>query len=104
MPTRPPGTPDLDLTLDDTFGTIGGAVFATGQNKAAGTGVFNSFVQLQDKGFEQGYNTDARAQYDEKSSHNHKVPTITTIRFCWPMSRLSSETARMERPKGLHIA
>src|SRR3954471_24983062 len=71
MPTRPPGTPTLDLTSDDTFGTIGGAVFATGQNQSAGTGVFNSFVQLQDKVFEQGYNTDASAQYDEKSAHNH---------------------------------
>jgi uncharacterized repeat protein (TIGR01451 family) len=71
MPTRPPGTPDIDLTFDDTFGTLNGAVFATGQNQPAGTGVFNSFVQIQRTGTEQGYNTDASAQYDEKSAHNH---------------------------------
>src|SRR2546423_3364079 len=71
MPTRPPGTPDVDLTIDDTFGTINGAIFQTGQNQSAGTGVFNSFVQIQHTGIEQGYNTDAAAQYNEKSTHTH---------------------------------
>ena len=71
MPTRPPGTPDIDLTFDDTFGILNGAVFATGLNQPAGTGAFDSFVQLQNGGTEQGYNTDASAQYDEKNSQNH---------------------------------
>ena len=71
MPTRPPGTPDIDLTFDDTFGILNGAVFATGLNQPAGTGAFDSFVQLQNGGTEQGYNTDASSQYDEKNSHNH---------------------------------
>ena len=30
MPTRPPGTPDVDLTFDGANGTINGAVFMTG--------------------------------------------------------------------------
>src|SRR3954449_1729527 len=71
MPTRPPGTPDIDLTFDDTFGILNGAIFATGQNQPAGTGVFNSFVQLQHASTEQGYNTDASPQYDEKNAHIH---------------------------------
>src|SRR5437868_7777346 len=71
MPTRPPGTPTVDLTIDDTFGTINGAVFQTGQNQSAGTGVFNSFVQIQHTGIEQGYNSDHGPQFDEKSTHTH---------------------------------
>src|SRR3954471_21511163 len=73
MPTKPkpPGTPTLDLTDDGDFGVIGGAVFSTGQTQSAGTGTFNSFVQIQHNGTEQGYNTDAGPQYDEKSSHQH---------------------------------
>ena len=75
MPTRPPGTPDIDLTFDNTFGLLNGAVFMTGLDQSAGTGTFNSFVQIQHAGTEQGYNTDATAQYDERSAlnHNHSV-------------------------------
>jgi uncharacterized repeat protein (TIGR01451 family) len=75
MPTKPPGTPTLDLTDAGDFGVIGDAVFTTGQVQPAGTGAFNSFVQIQRKGSEQGYNTDHSPQYDEKSSapHNHSV-------------------------------
>ena len=67
---NPPGTPDLDLTLPGTAGSINGAVFMTGE-QLAGTGGFGTFVQIQNNGSEQGYNTDANAQYDEKNSHNH---------------------------------
>ena len=71
MPTKPPGTPDLDLTEAGSFGVFGDAVFMTGQIQSAGTGQFDSFVQIQRNVSEQGYNTDASAQYDEKNSHNH---------------------------------
>jgi len=75
MPTPPPGTPDLDLTLAGTAGSINGAVFSTGETQSAGTGAFNAFVQIQRTGTEQGYNTDASAQYDENNSvtHNHSI-------------------------------
>jgi len=75
MSTRPPGSPDIDLTFDNSFGVLNGAVFMTGPTQSAGTGTFNSFVQLQHTGIEQGYNTDASAQFDEKSTlnHNHSV-------------------------------
>jgi len=71
MPTPPPGTPDIDLTVSGNFGDIGGAAFTTGQFQPAGSGAFNSFVQIQNNGTEQGYNTDASPQYDEKNSHNN---------------------------------
>jgi uncharacterized repeat protein (TIGR01451 family) len=71
MPTKPPGTPDLDLTDPNTFGFINDAVFMTASLQPAGTGNFDTFVQIQHNGTEQGYNTDASAQYDEKNSHNH---------------------------------
>ena len=71
MPTKPPGTPDLDLTEFGSFGVFGDAVFMTGQLQPAGTGQFDAFVQIQNNGSEQGYNTDAGAQYDEGSSHQH---------------------------------
>lgn len=71
MPTKPPGTPDIDLTVADSFGIIGGAVFMTGGLQPAGTGNFNSFVQIQNSGSEQGYNSDAAPQFNEKNSHVH---------------------------------
>src|SRR5260370_396752 len=73
MPTKPkpPGTPTLDLTDDGDFGDIGGAVFMTAGLQPAGTGTFNSFVQIQHTGTEQGYNTDAGPQFNEKSTHQH---------------------------------
>ncbi|HEX8665748.1 MAG TPA: hypothetical protein VF744_17160 [Beijerinckiaceae bacterium] len=59
----------IDLTVAGSTGTIGGAVF-TNQQSGSGTGIFDTFVQLQHNGVEQGYNTDANAQFDEKSSRN----------------------------------
>src|ERR1041385_8191911 len=73
MPTRPPGTPDVDLTVGGAPGTINGGVFQTAGMQAAGTGVFNTFVRIQNTGTEQGYNTDAAAQFDEKASFHHSV-------------------------------
>jgi uncharacterized repeat protein (TIGR01451 family) len=75
MPTRPPGTPTLDLTTLDSFGTIDDIVFETAQVQPAGTGTFNTFEQIQHNGFEQGYNTDGTKQFDTKSSavFNHSV-------------------------------
>ena len=61
----------VDLTTSGSFGAIGDAIFTTDTTHSAGTGGFNTFVQLQHKGTEQGYNTDASPQFDEKNSHVH---------------------------------
>jgi hypothetical protein len=68
-------TADVDLTVAGGSGTIEGAVFTTEQIQPAGTGVFNTFLEIQHTGTEQGYNTDAAPQFDEKSSatHNHSI-------------------------------
>src|SRR5690349_15874923 len=74
MPLKPPGTPTIDLTDPNDFGTLDAAVFQVGFIQPAGTGVFNTFVQIQHNGIEQGYNTDnAIAQFDEKSAHHHSL-------------------------------
>jgi hypothetical protein len=63
-------TATVDLTVAGTGGTINGAVF-TNQSTSSGTGIFNTFLQLQDKGIELGYNSDAAPQFDENTSHQH---------------------------------
>src|SRR3954470_15362250 len=74
MPLKPPGSPTIDLTDPNDFGTIDTAVFQTGFIQPAGTGVFNSFVQIQHNGIEQGYNTDnSIEQFDEKNAHHHSL-------------------------------
>ena len=66
---------DLYLTATGSFGPIGDALFMTGDLQSAGGATFSSFVQIQHNGTEQGYNTDAAPQYDEKGAqpHNHSV-------------------------------
>jgi uncharacterized repeat protein (TIGR01451 family) len=75
MATKPPGTPTVDLTDSGDAGVINDAVFMTDPLQPAGTGAFNSFVQIQRTGTEQGYNSDHTAQFDESNSaqHNHSV-------------------------------
>jgi hypothetical protein len=60
----------VDLTVANSSGIINGASF-TNQSGNSGTGLFNTFVQLQNGGIEQGYNSDAAAQFNEKTSHQH---------------------------------
>lgn len=73
MPIRPPGIPTLDLTTDGSFGALDGVVFETAQVQPAGTGNFNTFVQIQNTGVEQGYNTDGGQVLNDKSTFNHSV-------------------------------
>ena len=79
----------LDLTTSGSSGFLAGGFFQQGDTQPAGTGVFNTFVQIQANGAqqtnEQGYNTDFRPeQFDEKTDapHNHSlllssVPLVT---------------------------
>lgn len=70
----------LDLTTDGSSGYLAGGYFQQGDVQPAGTGVFNTFLQVQAQGakqmVEQGYNTDYRpSQFDEKNDapHNHSL-------------------------------
>ena len=116
MPTRPPGTPDIDLTFDDTFGILNGAVFTTGLNQPAGTGAFDSFVQLQNGGTEQGYNTDASCaiRREELAQSQPFDPTGRRSdrlrrRHQWDgrgrrLSRVPARSQRAERQQSVYFA
>src|SRR5205085_2350263 len=69
MPTRPPGTPDVDLTFDGASGTINGAVFMTGLPQGTAD-QFSSFLEIRHNGTEQGYNTDGALQQNQQDVHN----------------------------------
>src|SRR5215208_3867762 len=69
MPTRPPGTPDVDLTFDGANGTINGGVFMTGLYELV-PDQFSSFLTIEDNGTEQGYNTDGALQQDQTDIQN----------------------------------
>src|ERR1041385_7896778 len=69
MTTRPPGTPDVDLTFDGASGTINGAVFMTGQFQLAPDN-FSSFLEIRNNGTEQGYNTNGALQFNTLDNQN----------------------------------
>ena len=69
MPTRPPGTPDVDLTFDGASGTINGGVFMTGLPQGE-TVQFSSFLEIRNNGVEQGYNTDGALQQNQLDTQN----------------------------------
>jgi|GEM_PF-4846210 len=69
MPTRPPGTPDVDLTFDGASGTINGGVFMTGLFQQV-PDQFSSFLEIRHNGVEQGYNTNGNLQFDERDVQN----------------------------------
>src|SRR3954462_14670249 len=59
-----------DLTTATTC-TIGDGIFSVYEVHPAGTGVVDSFLRLQHKGTEQGYNTSYRqVEFDEKKDPN----------------------------------
>jgi hypothetical protein len=59
-----------DLRTADSC-TINGGIFAAVELQPTGTGVINSFLRVQEKGAEQGYNTSYRdVQFDEKTDPN----------------------------------
>ena len=69
MPTRPPGSPDVDLTFDGASGTINGGVFMTGQFQLVPDQFF-SFLEIRHNGEEEGYNTDGPLTQDQRDVQN----------------------------------
>jgi hypothetical protein len=72
----------LDLTQKGSYGTINGAIFLQGTINPTGTGVYEPFLRLQQKGTEQGFNTDAHGVLDNKDgiwTRDLMVETIPTI-------------------------
>jgi len=67
----------IELTSVGSSGTINGALFQQASPQPTGTGVIDSFVRIQNRGVEQGYNTSARpVQFDEKTDPNFTRPLL----------------------------
>src|SRR5256885_11085724 len=72
----------VDLTTGpDASGEIDGALFFATQQQPAGTGNIDPFLRIQEKNFEQGYNTDGGFPFDDKNPHNYQhslyIPDLT---------------------------
>jgi hypothetical protein len=73
----------LDLGSSGS-GTVGGAIFQTNNDHPTGTGVYNPFLTIQNKGWEQGYNS-STGVFDTKREPvwNHEIKfsdlQVTTI-------------------------
>jgi hypothetical protein len=72
----------VDLTAGgNASGEIDGALFFATQQQPAGTGFIDPFLRIQQKTFEQGYNTDGGFPFDDKSPHNYQhslyIPDLT---------------------------
>ncbi|HEU5116748.1 MAG TPA: LEPR-XLL domain-containing protein, partial [Isosphaeraceae bacterium] len=83
-------TTPLDLTGPASFGFINGALFRQGSNQPSGTGVFQSFVRIQNDGTEQGYNTDGSPQFDTKGGSFTHAVLLSTI----PLKVINGEAYR----------
>jgi hypothetical protein len=63
----------LDLGSDGS-GTINGAIFETNADHPTGTGVYNPFLTIQNKGWEQGYNSSTGAfDTTREPQWNHEI-------------------------------
>jgi hypothetical protein len=76
----------VDLTTGpDASGEIDGALFFATQQQPAGTGYIDPFLRIQQKTFEQGYNTDGGFPFDDKNPHNYQhslyIPDLTATIF-----------------------
>src|SRR3954468_18762573 len=68
----------IDLTTRGSQGTINGAIYKQVDPQPTGTGVINSFLRLQAKDVEQGYNTDHRpVEFDEKTDIHTRSLLLT---------------------------
>jgi len=70
----------VDLTAPSSSGTINGALYKQFDAQPTGTGVLNTFLRVQKKGIEQGYNTDWRPTgFDEKVDLHTRSLLLTEI-------------------------
>ena len=63
----------VDLTVSGSFGAVGEGLFMTGSLQPESDGDFEAFTRLQGKGTQQGYNSDAPPQFDEKNNSHRSI-------------------------------
>jgi hypothetical protein len=77
--------PTLDLTASGVVtGTINGAIFTRADPQGTGSGNIQSFVRIQAKGTEQGYNTDGTLEFDTKSgawTHSLAISDVPIVQL-----------------------
>ena len=74
----------VDLTGGpNASGSINGALFFATDQQPAGTGFIDSFLRVQNKRFEHGYNTDGGFPLDDKNPHNfqHSIQLAGLAQF-----------------------
>ena len=88
----------VDLTVKDSSGSIGSALFTTNNQNPTGTGFINPFLRIQATNGEEGYNTDAaKPPFDDKAgiwTHSLQLQNlvsdggsrIVAMSFCEPRS------------------
>jgi len=70
----------VDLTREGAKGTINGAIYQQVDPQPTGTGVINTFLRIQAKGVEEGFNTDHRpVQFDEKTDIHTRSLLLTDV-------------------------
>jgi hypothetical protein len=104
----------IDLTGGGSAsGVINGALFSASDQQPAGTGFIQSFLRVQNKGAEQGYNTDGGFPFDDKTPHNFQhsillsnlsVFTLNgTASSCSTRIRGANQRSRMFSLDGLQL-
>jgi len=69
----PAGAAVLDLTTAGSSGTINNARFYQFDEIPTGSGLIDSFLRIQGKGIQQGYNTDGTTEFQTMSSFTHSI-------------------------------
>jgi len=72
----------VDLTTRGSSDTVNGAVFSQVDPHPTGTGYIDSFVRVQNKGVESGFNTDGKPQLDTKAgafTHSIQLKDIPEV-------------------------
>ena len=116
IPSGPASATTLDCTAGCSalFGTQS-ARFTTGEIQPAGTGIFDTFVQMSHNGTEQAYNTTVDNVLDNKSSDNFNhaitlsqvpIKTVNGIKyreFSLDINQLNTATGKLLSLDGLKI-
>lgn len=72
----------IDLTSAGSSGSVNGAIFQQIAPQPTGTGYIDSFVRIQNKGTEKGFNTDGAPQYDTMGgafTHSIRVADVPLV-------------------------
>jgi len=76
---------DIDLTVEGTEATVDGVIFVSDAEKAAGSGIYGTFLSIEETGagkdgVESGFNTDGQLQLDDtRSNFTNALPKSSLV-------------------------